>query len=113
MRLIGVARGRLETARRRRPAARGGAGGHAQQWLGQTKKNPHSAAHYGVYAFKPKSPLAIVDTGIDPYMGVAVWLEAHKQNEFKYRPAQDRTAVGRFGEMTAAGSRCWCRSSSF
>jgi ABC-2 type transport system permease protein len=73
-----------------------------QQWLGQDKKNPHSAAHYGVYAFKPKSPLAIVDTGLDPYMGVAVWLEAHKQNEFKYRPAQDRTAVQRFGEMTAA-----------
>jgi ABC-2 type transport system permease protein len=73
-----------------------------EQWLGQPKKNPHSAAHYGVYAFKPKSQLAIVDTGIDPYMGVAVWLEAHKQNEFKYRPAQDRTAVQRFGEMTAA-----------
>jgi ABC-2 type transport system permease protein len=72
------------------------------QWLNQPKKNPHSAAHYGVYAFKPKSQLAIVDTGIDPYMGVAVWLEAHKQNEFKYRPAQDRTAVQRFGEMTAA-----------
>jgi ABC-2 type transport system permease protein len=35
-------------------------------------------------------------------MGVAVWLEAHKQNELKYRPAQDRTAVQRFGEMTAA-----------
>jgi ABC-2 type transport system permease protein len=72
------------------------------QWLRQPKKNPHSAAHYGVYAFKPKNPLAIVDTGIDPYVGVAVWLEAHKQNEFKYRPAQDRTAVQRFGEMTAA-----------
>jgi len=73
-----------------------------EQWLRQPNKNPHSAAHYGVYAFKPKSQLAIVDTGIDPYMGVAVWLEAHKQNEFKYRPAQDRTAVQRFGEMTAA-----------
>jgi ABC-2 type transport system permease protein len=72
------------------------------QWLRQPNKNPHSAAHYGVYAFKPKNPLAIVDTGIDPYVGVAVWLEAHKQNEFKYRPAQDRTAVQRFGEMTAA-----------
>jgi ABC-2 type transport system permease protein len=72
------------------------------QWLGQTKKNPHSAAHYGVYAFKPASPLAIVDTGVDPYLGVAVWLEAHKQNEFRYRPAQDRTALQRFGEMSAA-----------
>jgi len=70
-----------------------------EQWLNQPKKNPHSAAHYGVYAFKPKSQLAIVDTGIDPYVGVAVWLEAHKQNEMKYRPAQDRTAVQRFGEL--------------
>jgi len=73
-----------------------------EQWLAQEKKNPHSAAHYGVYAFKPKSQLAMVDTGIDPYMGVAVWLEAHKQNDFKFRPAQDRTAVQRFGEMTGA-----------
>jgi ABC-2 type transport system permease protein len=72
------------------------------QWLNQPKKNPHSAAHYGVYAFKPKSQLAIVDTGVDPYTGVAVWLEAHKQNESKYRPAQDRTAVQRFGEMNGA-----------
>jgi len=72
------------------------------QWLGQGSKNPHSAAHYGVYAFKPKNRLSMVDTGIDPYVGVAAWLEAHKQNEFKYRPAQDRTAVQRFGELTAA-----------
>jgi ABC-2 type transport system permease protein len=72
------------------------------QWLAQPKKNPHSAAHYGIYAFKPKSRLSMVDTGIDPYVGVAAWLEAHKQNEFKYRPAQDRTALQRFGELTAA-----------
>jgi ABC-2 type transport system permease protein len=32
----------------------------------------------------------------------AAWLEAHKQKELKYRPAQDRTAVQRFGELTAA-----------
>jgi ABC-2 type transport system permease protein len=72
------------------------------QWLNQTAKNPHSAAHYGVYAFKPKTRLSMIDTGVDPYVGVAAWLEAHKQNEFKYRPAQDRTAVQRFGELTAA-----------
>lgn len=72
------------------------------QWLDQGQKNPHSAAHYGVYAFKPKGRLSMVDTGIDSYVGVAAWLEAHKQNEFKYRPAQDRTALQRFGELTAA-----------
>jgi ABC-2 type transport system permease protein len=73
-----------------------------EQWLGQGKKNPHSAAHYGVYAFKPKVPLSLVDHGTDPYTGVAVWLEAHKMNEFKFRPAQDATAVQRFGELTGA-----------
>ncbi|MCU1325672.1 MAG: family transporter protein [Bryobacterales bacterium] len=72
------------------------------QWLHQGRKNPHSAAHYGVYAFKPKSPLSLVDQGTDPYTGIAVWLEAHKQNEFRYRPAQDATAVQRFGELTGA-----------
>jgi ABC-2 type transport system permease protein len=74
------------------------------QWLKQPAKNPHSAAHYGVYAFKPKSRLSLVDTGIDPYVGVAAWLEAHKQNEFRYRPAQDRPPIQRFGELTAAES---------
>jgi ABC-2 type transport system permease protein len=57
-----------------------------------------------MYAFKPKSRLSLVDTGIDPYVGVAAWLEAHRQNDFRYRPAQDRSDVQRFGELTAAES---------
>lgn len=74
-----------------------------EQWLTQGKKNPHSAAHYGVYAFKPKSPLSLVDRGADQYTGVAVWLEAHKQNEFKYKPARDANTLSRFGDLTASG----------
>jgi len=73
-----------------------------EHWLNQPPKNPHSAAHYGVYAFKPQMPLSLVDRGVDAYTGVTAWLEAHKQNEFQYRPAQDATAVVRFGELTAA-----------
>jgi len=73
-----------------------------EQWLHQGVKNPHSAAHYGVYAFKPKMPLSLVDQGVDPWVGVTAFLEAHKQNEFKYRPAQDSTAIQRFGELTGA-----------
>jgi len=77
---------------------------HAQRemWVNQPAKNPHSAAHYGLWAFKPKMPLSFVDRGVDPYVGVASYLEAHKQNEFRYRPAMDATAVQRFGEWTAA-----------
>lgn len=47
-------------------------------------------------------PLAFVDRGIESFTGSAVWLEAHKQNEFRYRPAQDQTALARFGELTAS-----------
>ncbi len=73
-----------------------------QQWLNQGAKGLHSAAHYGVYAFKPQMPLSFIDRGVEAYTGAAVWLEAHKQNDFRYRPAQDQTAVARFGELTAA-----------
>ena len=76
--------------------------GTREQWLKQGNKNPHSAAHYGVYAFKPKMPLSLVDRGVDPYVGVAAWLEAHKQNDFKFKPAQDSTALQRLGELTGA-----------
>lgn len=72
------------------------------RWLEQGQKNPHSAAHYGVYAFKPELPLSALDQGLNAYLGVAVWLEAHKQNLFKFRPAEDATAAARFGELTAA-----------
>jgi ABC-2 type transport system permease protein len=71
-------------------------------WEGQGPKNPHSAAHYGVYAFKPAAPLSLADRGVSAYVGQTVWLEAHWQNLASHRPAEDRTAVQRFGELTAA-----------
>ncbi len=71
-------------------------------WVNQPAKNPHSAAHYGVYAFKPKTPLSFVDDGIDPYAGVTAYLEAHVQNDFTHRPAADGTALSRFSTLTAA-----------
>jgi len=68
----------------------------------QGEKNPHAAAHYGLYVFKPKPPLSFVDPGVDPYTGVSVHLEAHRRNEVGNRPARDATALQRFGELTAA-----------
>lgn len=73
-----------------------------QRWLDQGDKFPHAAAHYGVFAFKAPRPTAILDTGIQPYVGASVWLEAHKQNEMLYRPAEDATALQRFGDLTVA-----------
>ena len=73
-----------------------------EQWEQQDAKNPHSAAHFGTYAFKTPTPLAYLDRGVDNYLGIAVWIEAHKQNPFLYRPVEDATSVARFGEATAA-----------
>lgn len=71
------------------------------QWQNQGARNPHSAAHFGKYAFKPVTPVSLLDNGVNSYLGVAVWLEAHYQNPFRYRPAEDATVVQRFGELTA------------
>ncbi len=73
-----------------------------QQWLMQPPRNPHSAAHFGKYAFKPITPISFLDNGVNSYLGIAVWLEAHYQNPFRYRPVEDSTVVQRFGELTAA-----------
>lgn len=73
-----------------------------QTWVEQGERNPHSAAHFGRFAFKPTPMLAYVDRGLDPYLGATVWLEAHWQNPFGLRPAEDRTALQRFGDLTAA-----------
>jgi ABC-2 type transport system permease protein len=71
-------------------------------WTAQGAKDPHSAAHFGQYAFKPASALALADPGIDAYVGSAVWLEAHKQNEVQFRPASDGSLVGRLGKLSLA-----------
>ncbi|MBC7933053.1 MAG: ABC transporter permease subunit, partial [Rubrivivax sp.] len=73
-----------------------------EAWLAQGERNPHSAAHFGKYAFKPSPPLAFLDRGLNSYTGVAVWMEAHYQNSSRNRPIEDATTAGRFGELTAA-----------
>lgn len=69
-------------------------------WVSQDNKNPHSAAHYGTYAFKPKYPLSLIDQGVDKYAGISIYLEAHKRNDAQYTAAQDQTAISRFGDLT-------------
>lgn len=69
-------------------------------WDNQGEKNPHSAAHYGTYAFKPKYPLSLVDQGVDKYMGTSIFLEAHKRNEAQFSAAADQTGLARFGDLT-------------
>ena len=65
------------------------------RWLAQGPKDPHSAAHFGVWAVKPASPLSVLTPGVEPFVGLAVWLEAHKRNEMIFRPRQDADPVMR------------------
>jgi ABC-2 type transport system permease protein len=90
--------------RRDQIAAEHAAGERASydHWLEQGPVNPHSAAHFGMYVFKPAPALSLFDPGIDPFTGVTLWLEAHKQNPFIFRPAQDATGLLRFGGFSAA-----------
>jgi ABC-2 type transport system permease protein len=78
-----------------------------EQWLNQGSRNPHSAAHFGVYAFKPRLPLSFVDPGLDPYTGSVIWVEAHYQNPARFRPAEEATALQRFGQLTPAVVLQW------
>ncbi len=72
------------------------------KWVNQGAKHPHSAAHYGQFAFKPKPVLSFLDVGLDNYTGISVFLEAHKQNEIMFSAAQESNSMTRFGEMTTA-----------
>lgn len=58
-------------------------------FLGQGAKNPHSAAHFGQYAFRPVLRPAAIDPGVAPWMGSMVWMEAHRRNLAEFRPAED------------------------
>ena len=72
------------------------------KWVNQGDKHPHSAAHYGQFAFKPKPVLSFLDIGLDNYTGISVFLEAHKQHEALFSGAQDSNGLARFGELTIA-----------
>lgn len=71
-------------------------------WTGQGENNPHSAAHYGMWAFKPASPLAAFDPGVTPYVGTALFMEAHAVQDARYRPAEDVPPGARLGTLSAA-----------
>ncbi|MCA3221832.1 MAG: DUF3526 domain-containing protein [Burkholderiales bacterium] len=71
-------------------------------WIAQDERHPHDAAHQGMHAFKPLPPTAIMDPGITPFVGSTIWLQAHRQSELRFRPAQDATGLQRFGSLSVA-----------
>ena len=71
-------------------------------WLSQGPQNPHSSAHYGHYIFQPVGTMQFLDNGIRSFAGSILRLEAHAQNEAAFSPAQDKTELSRFGDMSFA-----------
>lgn len=74
----------------------------AHVWESQGLANPHGAAHFGRYVFKPTSPLAVVDPGLLPQLGTALKLEAHANNPARNRGIDGGTALDRFGVLSPA-----------
>lgn len=72
------------------------------QWENMGPSNPHGAAHFGSYAFKPLSPLSFFDGGIQQITGSNLRLEGHVQNELVNSPASQGTLVSRFGALSPA-----------
>ena len=73
-----------------------------EQWDTQGDKHPHRGAHFGHYVFRPESALAGVDPGLDAYVGQALWLEPHRRNMTRFRPAADELPSVRWGGFTPA-----------
>lgn len=71
-----------------------------EKFLSQGEVNPHNAAHYGHYVYKPLSFLSVFDPGIDRYTGTSIRLEAHKQNDGFSLASQQFSAVGRYGSLS-------------
>lgn len=76
--------------------------GDRRSWLAQGERNPHGAAHFANWAFRPMTPTAIIDPGVTPYAPSAIWLEAHSQNPGVARAVEDRTTTLDLGEFSVA-----------
>lgn len=68
----------------------------------QGAKNPHAAAHFGQYAFRPAGPLAFFDPGVSAYTGAVIWLEAHRMNLGELRAAEEADPASRAAQLTPA-----------
>ncbi|MEO1449660.1 MAG: DUF3526 domain-containing protein [Bacteroidota bacterium] len=73
-----------------------------QQWESIDAMNPHGAAHYGTYVFKPASLLSSLDEGVSSITGNVLRVEGHVQNEMVHSEASQMQAVSRFGKLKSS-----------
>ena len=71
-------------------------------WVNQGERNPHSAAHFSRYAFKPIPAMSTFEPGVIDYSGLAVWMEAHRRNPAAFRYAEGAGDLSNFVSLTPA-----------
>ena len=68
----------------------------------QPDRHPHRMVHYGHYVFRVPPPLSIIDPGVDPVTGQAMFLEGHRQNTAMFASARAGAELGGFEDLTTA-----------
>ncbi|MBO6607339.1 ABC transporter permease [Psychroserpens sp.] len=72
------------------------------QWENIDAMNPHSAAHYGTYVFKPANLLTHLDEGVNSITGNVLRVEGHVQNEMVHSEASQMMFTSKFGKLKAS-----------
>nr|WP_313427258.1 DUF3526 domain-containing protein [Brevundimonas diminuta] len=68
----------------------------------QPDRHPHRVVHYGTFIFRPLSPLAAFDPGVDAFTGNSMFLEGHRQNTANFGDVRQSSILVRFGQLTPA-----------
>lgn len=73
-----------------------------KQWESIKEMNPHGAAHYGTYIFKPANLLGSLDEGVNSITGNVLRVEGHVQNEIVYSEASQMQSISKFGKLKSS-----------
>jgi ABC-2 type transport system permease protein len=73
-----------------------------QIWIEQGADNPHAAAHFARYAFKPVPALSLFDPGALDTAGIAIWMEGHYQDPAQFRRIEDAPLGLRIAQLSPA-----------
>lgn len=68
----------------------------------QPNRHPHRVVHYGTFIYRPLSPLAAFDPGVDAFTGNSMFLEGHRQNTANFGDVRQSSLLVRFGQLTPA-----------
>jgi ABC-2 type transport system permease protein len=66
-------------------------------WEEQPDRHPHRAAHFGQFAFRGPGVLEVIESGVLPFTGSAIYIEPHVRNEPVLPPALSLPPPTRLG----------------